>query len=485
MKRTATLATLVTLAAVLISLPACLTKTRLATPASPRPMRLVIRDIPLLKLPEGESAWSVKVGPGARHAAMAICPGDCDWIRGKGRWMALVDGRLSPTYDVPKPPPGLDFEPTVFFTKRIDVEIQLGSLRFSPDSQSTAYLGWRKDAATGEGIEFLVLKGVEVGRHAAPITGLVLSPDWRRWAYRVWDTPRQGFVPYIDGKEGRRAKEAGGFVFSPDSTRVAYVAGTGRKQYVVVDGVAGKPYDEVSFPAFSPDSRHVAYWGRISRKMMFVMDGFEGETCRMTDDRVDWDNQWEIEFSRDSKRVAYVGVRGDKRFVAVDGVRGGLYDDVSRPVFSPDSRWFYYMAVKGKKLISVIDGVEYGKLDFSSETGWLDVHEYELALSPDSKHVAVALKIVGHKHSLLLDGRKVEGYEDFEGPSFTPDSAHLVCWAQKGGKWWITVDGGARGEAYDELDPWFLWIEFDDVRSGIAVAARNRELVRVEIRIED
>jgi len=66
-----------------------------------------------------------------------------------------------------------------------------------------------------------------------------------------------------------------------------------------------------------------------------------------------------------------------------------------------------------------------------------------------------------------------------------PDSAHLVCWAEKAGKWYITVDGVSMGEAYDEVAPWSPWIGFDDAGLGVAVAARNGELLRVEFEIKD
>jgi len=92
--------------------------------------------------------------------------------------------------------------------------------------------------------------------------------------------------------------------------------------------------------------------------------------------------------------------------------------------------------------------------------------------------------MTGGSHFLIADGRRVEGYEDFRGPCFTPDSAHLVCWAKKEGKWYITVDGVSMGEPYDELNRWFPWIDFDDAGLGIAVAERNGELLRVELELE-
>jgi hypothetical protein len=64
-------------------------------------------------------------------------------------------------------------------------------------------------------------------------------------------------------------------VFSPDSKRLAYTAGSLDKWWVVVDRVGGKKYDWASRCSFSPDSKHVAYWARRGTKQLVVVDGVE------------------------------------------------------------------------------------------------------------------------------------------------------------------------------------------------------------------
>jgi len=46
----------------------------------------------------------------------------------------------------------------------------------------------------------------------------------------------------VDGKEGKQYDDVEGFIFSPDSKRLAYKARMRNKAFVVVDGEEGKQY---------------------------------------------------------------------------------------------------------------------------------------------------------------------------------------------------------------------------------------------------
>ena len=67
------------------------------------------------------------------------------------------------------------------------------------------------------------------------------------------------------------------FKVSPDSKRIAYVAGEGSKWRVVVDGKEEKQYDATGAgPIFSPDNRRVAYAAGVGNKSFVVVDEIEG-----------------------------------------------------------------------------------------------------------------------------------------------------------------------------------------------------------------
>ena len=63
---------------------------------------------------------------------------------------------------------------------------------------------------------------------------------------------------------------------SPDSKRVACVAGMGDKQLVIVDGKEGKAYDDIDDLIFSPDSKRVAYVAKAYNRGFVVVDAYEG-----------------------------------------------------------------------------------------------------------------------------------------------------------------------------------------------------------------
>jgi Tol biopolymer transport system component len=189
----------------------------------------------------------------------------------------------------------------------------------------------------------------------------------------------------VDGVEMAEYDGIGGLIFSSDARRLAYFAGRGGKQFVVVDGVEGREYGGICkySLAFSPDSMRVGYAAKCGAKpdgdymqiaanaITEVFDTQYGAThtaergvkIRVVIDGVEG-NEYEgiseedIIFSPDSRRVAYCANRNAKWFVVVDGVENTGYDGVhGRPVFSPDSKHFAYVAQCGKKVQVVVDGM--------------------------------------------------------------------------------------------------------------------------------
>lgn len=140
-----------------------------------------------------------------------------------------------------------------------------------------------------------------------------------RVGYLAWRGSKG--VVVVDGVETeyeRVGKEY--LVFSPDSRRVAYMAGSSDKMSVVVDGVAGPVYDGIllgSGPTFSPDSQHLAYVGKREGKWRLVLDGSETECEEIAVNT--------LTFSPDGKHLAYIVDRGGKKLALVlDGVQAGV-----------------------------------------------------------------------------------------------------------------------------------------------------------------
>lgn len=149
---------------------------------------------------------------------------------------------------------------------------------FSPDSNHLAYVADENLGIPGHR-QFVILDEDEGKRYKEVSREPVFSPDSQHLVYRAWDGT-DSFVVF-DDKEQRTS--GGGFVFSPDSNRLAY---QDSKQgmwaqtiasWVIVDGKKGKTYNDVGDITFSPDSKHVSYIANTSRgKMSVIVDGTRG-----------------------------------------------------------------------------------------------------------------------------------------------------------------------------------------------------------------
>jgi hypothetical protein len=166
---------------------------------------------------------------------------------------------------------------------------------FSPDGKRTAYAGTRG------GKRCLVIDG-KIDRELDDLVDhtITFSPDNKRLALAVGTSGTNTHI-LLDGEAGpiferiggtwewgpvARADprqhptaivrgHASGLVFSPDSTRLAYIAGKAGKRFLVVDGQAGPPYDQVGNFAFSADSKHMAYVAVREDRNIIAVDGAE------------------------------------------------------------------------------------------------------------------------------------------------------------------------------------------------------------------
>ncbi len=238
-----------------------------------------------------------------------------------------------------------------------------GHFTFSPDGRRFGYTAYPIKAWSRRGQrEFVVLDGIEQReREYYEVSPVTFSPDGKRAVY--WAEPGKAPAPkgviVLDGREISDERAGlGSFVFSPDSTRIAYSAGVSVPptffrqnppppyEYQVVDGKGGKPYEGVSLAVFSPDSRRVAYYGRNQKKYRMVIDNEEGKA---------YDHTGHPVFSPDSKRIGYQARRGSDYFIVVDGREHSGYEFVSNPVFSPDGTRVCYVATQSGKRTVVID----------------------------------------------------------------------------------------------------------------------------------
>lgn len=261
-----------------------------------------------------------------------------------------------------------------------------------------------------------------------------------------------------NGKEGKPYSDIEGgldIVFSPDGTRVAYVAsqeGANRgyhasnkpRVFVVVDEKEGKKYRQIRKLTFSPDSKRLAYIGSMVSKGddlddYVVVDGQESKAYPSYD-KV-------LVFSPDSKRFAHPACSKKNRcFVVLDGKEDKkIYDWVESITFSPDSKRLAYVAYKGKHEFLVLDGKEcrkYPVFPVAKPDVPLDITG--ITFSPDSKRIAYKATTTRKKWHIIIDEKQSMAYDYVSSPAFSPDSKRTAYYASSRNGNVIVIDGNEK-----------------------------------------
>jgi len=210
------------------------------------------------------------------------------------------------------------------------------------------------------------------------VAGVEFSPDGKRWAAWCIEHPASWVV--VDGKKQQDYTRVRDLVFSPDSSRVLYIAEAGVKHFVVVDGVEDQGATNILIkPFFARTGNHYAYAVTETNSM-------------------------------------------DSRRAVIDGNRHPTGRYINNLQLGPDgSRHAYYRAVDALSSRLVIDGEEVGSENAEGS---------QMAFSPNGRHVAaLARPPVGNQgRSLYVDG---EYFTSREVPvnvlmGFTPDSRHVL-----------------------------------------------------------
>jgi hypothetical protein len=294
---------------------------------------------------------------------------------------------------------------------------------------------------------YLIIDGKEIKKNSGIIGLLVYSPDSTRLAY-VLEANTKECSMVIDGVEEQKKYDAIHLPsFSPDSRHMAYGARKGDKWFVVVDGIEGKKYDKLLFPSsstststvFSSDSQHVFYWASENNKWFTVVDGKEG---KKHDDFVGSS----LREGHDGKSftTSYVAKSDNKWFLFEDNKVIQEFDKFV-PYVSPDRNRLVYRKKENNKWFVQTDGKDGKKYD--------EIQFFGNIFSPNSKHVAYLAR-EDNQWRVVIDGNEVGTHNQVnkEALLFSPDSQHVayVTYDKDNDMTTVVVDG-KKQETYRRI----------------------------------
>lgn len=292
-------------------------------------------------------------------------------------------------------------------------------------------------------------------------TRIVFSPNLQRVAYTCSSQPGERWPDRVvlDDQEGKKYGQVGAIEFSPDSNRVAYevfnaakkshipdsywldeLEGKG-KYFVVLDGLEGPQYDYIILrKIFSPDSTHFAYTTMKEFedrfRAVYVLDGHEFP-------RLFGSNTFNLEYSPDSQRLAFVGEEGGKSILLLDGKQIFTADEFHDLRFSPDSKTLAYTyrldRYPNREWFFAYGQDTYGPYD--------EAYVSYCAISPDSKRVAVPF-LKGEEWFLTFE-HKVYGpstSNSIPEARFSPDSKSVALFTGREKKTVVRLNNKVVGE---------------------------------------
>ncbi|MEX2215238.1 MAG: hypothetical protein WD768_13985 [Phycisphaeraceae bacterium] len=324
----------------------------------------------------------------------------------------------------------------------------------SPSNRRIAFVILR------DGLRYAVLDGVE-GKPYRRIGGLVFSPDSSRLSYIAKRSDGKVLV-VVDEKESEDfdALGRGPATFSPDGKRLAFAGLREGKWRVLIDGEAGEAYEAIGAILFSPDSKRVAYPALKEGKWRAVVDGQEHAAVTEI-------GRNEIIFSPDSKHVAYAAIDGNQQNMMVDGIPGRTFDGITGFGFSENGRRTAYVALRNRQCVLVVDGQEKA------------TYEHIQGVSMDKSGKTLAIGIRRDRQAMLVinDVEQPE-FDNVEGPQFSPIGGRIAYLAQKDNKWSVMMaDGTPASKPHDRVD----FLSFSPDGKRLAYVAVDKKLNTVHL----
>jgi hypothetical protein len=228
---------------------------------------------------------------------------------------------------------------------------------------------------------------------------------------------------------------------SDDGARFAYKIAKGlpRRDVAVVDGIEGPGYNSISQLHFGPGHpAHACYIGVRDREKFVVLDGVAfGPYDELLAPG--------LRFGPDGQHLASIVRKAGRTFVTFDGVPGRAYGHASDLVFSPDGRRIAYVAGKGTGAGAAAGG-EGVVVDATELPQFRSI--IKVGFSPEGSRVWY-LASAGRGCAAVVDQQAGPVYEEIGPPApsrafpivFSPDGRRVAYRARAEGGWRVVVDG--------------------------------------------
>jgi Tol biopolymer transport system component len=179
-----------------------------------------------------------------------------------------------------------------------------------------------------------------------------------------------------------------------------------------------------------------------------------------------------VVMSVDARHLAFLGVKGDKQYIIVDGHQGPAFDWIL-----PDSLFVIgdgqaAYIVQNDDLMQAVIG---GRVD----KGYPSIQFNRLFVSPDGKKVAYIAVLPSKKMAIVLDGQEGPAFDSIDFPLFSPNSLRLAYRAMSDGMARVVVDGQSQ-PAYDSVAGISLSFSPDSQRIAYEAVRKGQHVVVID-----
>ena len=229
-----------------------------------------------------------------------------------------------------------------------------------------------------------------------------------------------------------------GLMFSEDSSVLAYVARKGEASWhMVKNGEAGDTsYEAIRYVTFSPGGERLAYTAGKDAQWHLVEGDNKGPG---------YDDITHVGFCPNAEHLVYIAVAGGESVLVKNGEESGRFDHIpGEPVFSDDGRRMVYAVAEERR------GDIQMRIVVDDEAGSAFDEIGAYLFSPDGDQFAY-MAVQDEKGLIVQDGEAHEAYDSVGIPVFDPTSTHLAYMVYQEGKWHIRKNG-EKGPGFDHVE---------------------------------